>query len=90
MLGPDDMMLRRGYKITDGRSKETLGADMEAVIKACKNHGKFGLNVGVSDAMLELSIAMEFQMIVGGFDVAFLKGNSVERAERARQIITNC
>jgi 4-hydroxy-2-oxoheptanedioate aldolase len=84
MLGPDDVMLRRGFSMTTPRSAETLGNDMKAVADACKKHGKFATTVGVGKEMLELSAGMGFNLIVGGGDVAFLANTSKSASEEAR------
>ena len=86
-LGPDDLMLRRGYSMTSPRSKETLGKDMEVVIRACQKHGKVGVMVGVGEEMLKLCLSMGFQMIVSGGDVGFLAGGSKQASGDARAVI---
>ncbi|WP_428938601.1 HpcH/HpaI aldolase family protein [Fontivita pretiosa] len=86
-LGPDDIMLRRGYSMTAPRSKETLGKDMQAVISACRKHGKVGVMVGVGEEMLRLCVSMGFQMIVSGSDVMFLATGSKRASEDARAVV---
>jgi 4-hydroxy-2-oxoheptanedioate aldolase len=86
-LGPDDIMLRRGYSMTTPRSKQTLGMDMQAVIAACRRHGKIGVMVGMGQEMLRLCVSMGFQMIVSGSDVMFLAAGSKQASEEARQIM---
>lgn len=83
-LGPDDIMLRRGYSMTAPRSKETLGQDMKAVIDACDKHGKVGCMVGIGDEMLTLSHDMGFRLIPCGGDVLLLSTGSKRLAETAR------
>jgi len=86
-LGPDDIMLRRGYSMTTPRSRETLGRDMQAVITACRRHGKVGVMVGVGEEMLRLCVSMGFQMIVSGSDVMFLAAGSKQASDEARVIL---
>ena len=86
-LGPDDLMLRRGFSMTSPRSKETLGKDMDVVARACKKHGKVGVMVGVGDEMLRLCLSMGFQMIVSGSDVGFLAGGSKQTSGEARAVL---
>jgi len=86
-LGPDDVMLRRGFKMNAPRNKETLGKDMEAVMKACRKHGKIGCSVGMGEEMLKLSLSMGFQIIVSGGDVAFLANTSKSTVTEAREIV---
>jgi 4-hydroxy-2-oxoheptanedioate aldolase len=86
-LGPDDLMLRRGFSMTSPKSKETLGKDMETVAGACKKHGKVGVMVGVGEEMLGLCLSMGFRMIVSGSDVGFLAGGSKQTSAEARAVI---
>ena len=88
-LGPDDLMLRRGFSMTTPKSKETLGADMEAVMAACRGHGKVGVMVGVGEEMLRLCVAMGFRMIVSGSDVGFLASGSRQASGDARKLINS-
>ena len=86
-LGPDDLMLRRGYAMTETKSKQTLGEDMEAVMAACRKHGKAAVSVGVGEEMLRLCLSMGFTMIVSGSDVGFLAGGSKQAAGEARKVV---
>lgn len=86
-LGPDDVMLRRGFKMNEPRNKETLGKDMEKVMDACRKHGKIGCMVGMGAEMLKLSLSMGFSMIVAGGDVPFLANTSKSTAAEAREIL---
>ena len=83
-LGPDDIMLRRGFTMTTPRSKETLGKDMEAVVKACRKHGKYAVTVGIGAEMLKLCVTMGFSMIAAGGDVPFLANTSKQTSTEAR------
>ncbi len=86
-LGPDDVMLRRGYKMNVPRDRQSLGKDMEAVSNACKKHGKIAVCVGIGADMLKLNLSCGYQMIVSGGDVAFLANTSKQAAAEARQIL---
>jgi len=83
-LGPDDIMLRRGFTMDTPRSEATLGADMRAVIAACGRHGKRAVTVGIGGDMLALCLREGFHLIVGGGDVAFLAQGSRQAAADAR------
>ena len=83
-LGPDDIMIRRGYAMTAPRNKDTLGKDMEAVTAACRRHGKIACTVGFGADMLSLSVSTGFQLIVSGGDVAFLASTSTQASKDAR------
>ncbi len=86
-LGPDDILLRRGFAMDLPRSKELLGKDMETVINACQKHGKIGVMVGVSPETLDLCATLGYQMIVAGGDVPFLANGSKKAAADARAAI---
>lgn len=86
-LGPDDIMLRRGYSMTQTRCKETLGSDMEAVVNACRQHDKYSVMVGVGPEMLGLCVSLKFNMIVSGGDVLFLATGSKQTSDEARALI---
>lgn len=86
-LGPDDIMLRRGYTMDAPKNQESLGKDMEAVMAACRKHGKAGVMVGVGTEMLTLCLKTGFQMIVGGGDVSCMGSTSAQWAKDARATI---
>jgi 4-hydroxy-2-oxoheptanedioate aldolase len=85
-LGPDDIMLRRGYPMTAPRSKETLGKDMEAVARACRNAGKVACGVGFGAEMFRFYAETGFAMIVAGGDVPFLANTSASVSKEMRAI----
>ena len=86
-LGPDDIMLRRGYTMTTPRSKDTLGKDMEAVARACRDAGKVGVCVGIGAEMFTLCVETGFSMIVAGGDVPFLANTSSAASAEMRGIL---
>ncbi|MFZ4695786.1 MAG: aldolase/citrate lyase family protein, partial [Verrucomicrobiia bacterium] len=86
-LGPDDIMLRRGYPMTAPYTKETLGKDMEAVVRACRKAGKIAVCVGFGAEMFKLCVETGFQMIVGGGDVPFLANSSAATSKEMRAIL---
>lgn len=88
-LGPDDIMLRRGYAMDAPRNPESLGKDMETVMQACRRHGKIGVMVGMGPDIMGLCVSLGFQMIVGGGDVAFLATTSKQAAATSRAAIQN-
>ena len=85
-LGPDDILLRRGVSLAIPHSRETLGADMEAVMSACRKHNKLGVMVGHGD-MLSLCVEMGFSLIVSGGDVPFLATTSKRVSGEARALL---
>lgn len=83
-LGPDDMMLRRGYDMNEPRNRQTLGDDMRIVADACHAHGKHAAIVAIGAEMLALCLEMEYRLLVGGSDVMFLAMGSKSTAGAAR------
>lgn len=88
-LGPDDISLRRGHAMTEPRSKTMLGKDMQAVIEACRRHGKFGVMVGFGTEMFTLCLDMGYHLIVAGGDVPFLANSSKQAAAEARALFAS-
>ena len=86
-LGPDDILLRRGSAMDMPRTREMLEPDMAAVVRACCQHGKFAVTVGVGAAMLTLCTEMGFHLIVCGGDVPFLANSSKQASTEARQLV---
>lgn len=86
-LGPDDLMLRRGYDMTAPRNRASLGDDMQKVMDACRANNKIGVMVGASEEMLSLSVELGFSMIVAGGDVPFLANGSKQASEAARKVM---
>ena len=86
-LGPDDILLRRNVPMTAPRNDAVLGPDMQAVMAACRQHGKVGFTVGSGPEMLGLCVKYGFQMIVSGGDVSFLANGSKQVAAEARKIL---
>jgi 4-hydroxy-2-oxoheptanedioate aldolase len=89
LLGPDDLLLRRGVSMEAPRNKENLGTTLGVVIRACREHGKTGVMVAIGTAMIELGLQMGFPMIVSGADVAFLANASKQAAAEARAAARN-
>jgi len=86
-LGPDDITLRRGISVTAGRTKELLGADLEAMAKACRAHGKIAATVGATPELLTACVQLGYQLIVATSDVWCLANTSQQRAAEARALL---
>ncbi len=86
-LGPDDVMLRRGYAMTTPRSAQTLGRDLQTVADACKAHGKIAVSVGIGAEMLSLCLSMDYTLICAGGDTMFLSNGSKSASSEARELI---
>ena len=86
-LGPDDVMLRRGRSMAESYSKDAVAHDLEAIVEACKEHGKFSAAIGVGAEMMRVCVSLGVNLIVGGGDVGFLAEGSRRTSEEARGII---
>lgn len=85
-LGPDDVMLRRGFAMNTPRSPETLGDDMRAVAGACKRHGKKAVAVGAHAEMAAFAMKCGYDLIVAGVDVGFLANGSGAAAAEMKKL----
>lgn len=85
--GPDDVMLRRGRSMAEPYPKDAVAHDLEALVEACKEHGKFSAAIGIGAEMMELCVSLGANLIVGGSDVGFLAAGSKKASEEARGII---
>jgi 4-hydroxy-2-oxoheptanedioate aldolase len=84
MLGPDDVMLRRGFSMTTPRSTATLGADMKVVADACRRHGKLAMGVGFGAELFNLHLSQGYRLVICGSDVPFLANSSKAASSEAR------
>jgi len=84
-LGPDDIMLRRGFAMNTPRTAAALGDDCRAVSAACKQHRKKSIAIGASGEMAALAADFGFDLIVGGADVSFLAAGSMTAAAELRR-----
>ncbi len=84
-LGPDDYMLRKGLPMDHPRCMESLGDALDKVHKACRNHGKKGMAVGVGEGIAERCVELGYDYIVGGVDVGFLATASKEASAGLRR-----
>jgi len=89
MIGPDDLLLRRGQSMTAPRSPELLEKDMRTIANAAHRHGKLVMGVGVGAQMFSLSVECGYNLIVAGGDVPFLATASKAASSEARQIIAS-
>jgi 4-hydroxy-2-oxoheptanedioate aldolase len=83
-LGPDDVMLRRGFSMNTPRTPESLGADMREVVRACRKYNKKAVTIGIGPEMSRFTIDCGFDLIVGGGDVGFLATGSKKAADEMR------
>lgn len=87
MIGPDDLLLRRGISMSTPRSPDLLRSDMERIATAARNQGKSAIGLGFDEAMIGLNIELGYQLIVSGGDVPFLATSSSAAAARARKVL---
>ncbi len=87
MIGPDDLLLRRGQSMTAPRSPALLEKDMRAIAQAAHRHGKFAMGVGVGAEMFRLNVECGYNLIVAGGDVPFLANSSKAASTEARNIL---
>lgn len=89
LLGPDDVMLRRGYSMTTPRSDDVLGADMKVVADACHRYNKIPMMVGISTRMLQASLKYKFEMIVTAYDSLYLREGSQRSKEMVEAVLND-
>jgi 4-hydroxy-2-oxoheptanedioate aldolase len=87
-LGHDDLLIRRGVGVEAPRNIDSLGAAMQVIADACKNHGKSAMVVGVDSDMVKAAVQMGFRLIVAGGDVSFLASGSKTASMKAKEAIT--
>lgn len=85
-LGPDDLMLRKGYRMDQSRDIETMTECIRKVVVACHKHGKTSCTVAMDKTMIGICVASGVDMIVAGGDVFFLANTSKEVAKAARAV----
>lgn len=88
-LGPDDLMLRRGFPMNTPRTPAALGDDLRAVAAACRRHGKRAVAIGITPEMTAFSASLGFDLIVGGADVGFLANASAQAAAELRKALAS-
>jgi 4-hydroxy-2-oxoheptanedioate aldolase len=86
-LGPDDLMLRLGFKMDETRPIAAVEKDLIAVARACEAHGKLAVSVAFTAETLALCLAHGYHLIAAGSDVGFLAGSSKQVSARARESI---
>jgi len=87
MIGPDDLLLRRGIDLNAPRSPDTLRSDLELIAQAAHAHGKLLIGLGSDEPMIQLLRELGYHMIISGGDVPFLANGSSAAASRARKAI---
>lgn len=87
LLGPNDVMLRRGRPATTPLNKDTVGQDLEAVAAACRRHAKFAATIGMGGETLKFCVSLGFRMLAVGGDAMFLAAMSKQAAAEARELL---
>ena len=75
-LGPDDMMMRRGFSMETPKKPEMMADCVEKLTDGCRKHGKLSMTVALGDETLALCLKYGVDYIAVGGDVAFLASNS--------------
>jgi 4-hydroxy-2-oxoheptanedioate aldolase len=83
MIGPDDLLLRRGIDLNAPRSPQTLGSDLERIAQAAHSQRKLLIGLGSDEPMISLLREFGYHMIISGGDVLFLANGSSAAAKRA-------
>ncbi|WIY52089.1 aldolase/citrate lyase family protein [Devosia sp. YIM 151766] len=87
MIGPDDLLLRRGISMSQPRSPDLLRSDMERIATAARNQGKLAVGLGFDTAMINLNLELGYQLIISGGDVGFLATSSAAASAQARTVV---
>ena len=85
-LGPDDMMLRRGHPMDQPLPQDIVTCDLEAIVGACRKHGKLSAAMGVGREMCEVCVSLGVNLIASALDVGFIAAGSADASRQARQI----
>jgi 4-hydroxy-2-oxoheptanedioate aldolase len=88
-LGPDDMMLRRGHAMDQPHPQDVVTHDLEAIVDACRKHGKLSAAMGVSREMCDVCVSLGVNLIAAALDVGFIAAGSADASRQARQIARN-
>ena len=85
-LGPDDLMLRRGHPMDQPHPQDVVARDLEAVVEACRRHGKLSAAMGVSRETCEVCVSLGVNLIASALDVGFIASGSADASRQARRI----
>jgi len=85
-LGPDDMMLRKGFKMDAPRDMGIMTECVRIFADACRKHGKTACTVAMDKDMIQICVGLGVEMIVAGGDVPFLANTSKEVSKAVRAI----
>ncbi|HUW81596.1 MAG TPA: aldolase/citrate lyase family protein [Phycisphaerae bacterium] len=88
-LGPDDLMLRRGHPMDQPHPRDVVAGDLDAVVGACRRHGKLSAAMGVSREMCDACVSLGVNLIASALDVGFIAAGSADASRQARQIAQN-
>jgi len=85
-LGPDDLMLRRGHPMDQPHPQDVVTGDLQAIVDACRRHGKLSAAMGVGRDMCEVCVSLGVNLIASALDVGFIASGSADASRQARQI----
>ena len=87
LLGPDDLMLRKGHDMTSKRDEDALSDSMRRVASACEREGRIAVIVGSDAEMVQRCVSLGYTMIAGSSDSRLLAESSADAASRTRRSI---
>lgn len=87
LVGPDDVSLCLGLSMTEPKPAEKVREWQQAVVDACRKHGRIPVAVGGRGKTLELLVSLGFRMIVCGGDASFMAEGSKEASQNAGAVI---
>jgi 2-keto-3-deoxy-L-rhamnonate aldolase RhmA len=86
LIGTNDLAMELG--IPGGFGDERIAAAYQAVVDACRKHGKYAGVGGISDdALLKRYIGMGVRVVLPGSDLGFLQLAATERAATMRSFL---
>ncbi|MEA2062375.1 MAG: aldolase/citrate lyase family protein [Gemmatimonadota bacterium] len=87
LIGPNDVKLRLGYSMTEPRPAAEELAEIEALVKLCREYGKLSAVFGVEGEQLASCARLGVNLAVSGVDARFLAEGSKRLSDESRDII---
>lgn len=89
LIGPGDVKLRLGYSLNDPRPEDEELAEIEALVRVCREHEKMVGVFGATGEQLARCVALGVDLVANGCDAHFLSEASGKRSAESREIIEN-
>jgi len=84
-FGPDDMSLKKGFRMAQPRAEDVFDAELRAVALAARDAGKVAGGVFTTDKSVRKALELGYRLIVSGADVGLLAQGSRDLAHAMRQ-----